>query len=249
MRSYRGFVLNQSVGLVSNRGLLAHSIKARNGKSALTTPRAAIVRVALSKPFFDSFFCGREQDSPVMPQKGVAPAHLQKKRRGKKTNLGRVRKGTTKDKKRAAAATKNKISQKGKRKACDTIEPSHDSPKKLRRAAAEQAETKRREQMADASKGCECDAIGERAMRCAIAVHFSRILDFPDRGKWAGKGGAIREIMTHFRIPDGSYKSVEKVHVGATEKGIGQDERAIWRGSHRHPGPRPIKRKFSRVPP
>ena len=139
-----------------------------------------------------------------MPQKGVTPPHLQKKRRGKKTNLTRRHKGCDKNKKRAAAATKDKISEKGKRKACDTIEPSHDSPKKMRRAAAEQAETKRREQMADASKGCECDAIGERAMRCAIAVHFSRILDFPDRGKWAGKGGAIREIMTHFRIPDRS---------------------------------------------
>ena len=33
--------------------------------------RAVIVRVELSKPFFDPIFCGREQDSPVMPQKGV----------------------------------------------------------------------------------------------------------------------------------------------------------------------------------
>ena len=57
-----------------------------------------------------------------MPQKGVAPAHLQKKRRGKKTNLGRRHKGCDKNKKRAAAATKTKISQEGKRKACDTIE-------------------------------------------------------------------------------------------------------------------------------
>ena len=38
-------------------------------------------------------------------------------------------------------------------------------------------------------------------------------------------------------------------HVGATDKSIGQDEQAIWRGSHRHPGPRPIKRKFSRATP
>ena len=101
----------------------------------------------------------------MVPQKGVAPAHLQKKRRGKKTNLSRRHKGCDKNKKRAAAAEKTTISQEGKRKACDTVEPSHDSPKKMRRAAAEQAETKRREQMADASKGCERDVIGERAFR------------------------------------------------------------------------------------
>ena len=117
----------------------------------------------------------------------------QPKRKTKKKGLMLKRKKAGgKDAKRATAATKTKISQAGKRKACDTIESSHDSPKKMRRAAAEQAETKRREQMADASKGCERDVIGERALRCAIAVHFVRLLDFPDRGEWGGKDGAVR---------------------------------------------------------
>ena len=105
-----------------------------------------------------------------------------------------------KNKKRVKATKVSaKSVQKGKRKALvsDINEPQHVSPKKVHRAAAEQAESKRRAQMAAASKGCERDVIGERAFRCAIAVHFVRLLDYPDQGEWGGKDGAIRNIMDH----------------------------------------------------
>ena len=144
-----------------------------------------------------------------MPRFGEQGWQPKKKRRKK---IGRAYKGKGKDVKRAAAAAAAaaKDVQKGKRKALvsDHIQHEHVSPKKVHRAAAEQAESKRRAQMAAASTGCERDVIGERAFRCAIAVHFVRLLDYPDQGEWGGKDGAIRSIMDHFSIPDGSSATV-----------------------------------------
>eukprot|EP00936_MAST-01D_sp_MAST-1D-sp1_P002372 g2372.t1 len=112
-----------------------------------------------------------------MPQKGVAPAHLQKKRRGKKTNLGRVRKGTSKDKKRAAARAE---------KAEQTEQQAVEEQKPKRRVKAKSTKYVTSDQTG---------LVSDTQKRAFISVYYMTELDAPPKSEWKARGGTISTII------------------------------------------------------